>query len=205
MAQVGSVQVAWQKRRRRLGDSVPGCLLFIAIAIGGTIWGYFQFVHWRPLVRAGNAHKTFVQSKNWPAYLEYGRRFRVGFSFGVKAMCTQNYNLIKDFKKGAYKDNPDGFEADTKAFMNGLLESVTQFDGQEVPVRLESPHKKVSKAHGLCYESILFLKEANKAEGAERDRLVKESEKKAKEAWQVGTAGVNEFKRIWSSTGTYGK
>ena len=202
MAQVGNVQVAWRNRRRRLGDSVPGCLLFIAVVLGGSIWGYFQFIHWRPLVLAGHNHKTFVERKNWPAYLEYGRRFRVGFAFGIKAMCQQNYNLIKKFKKGEYKDDSGAFEADTKDFMNQLLESVQQFDGQEVPKRLEPAHIKVARCHGLCYESVLSLREANKAEGAERERLVKDAEKKAKDAWKMGDAGVKEFFRIWAASGT---
>ncbi|MBT9587852.1 hypothetical protein IV102_31245 [bacterium] len=204
MSQVGNVQVAWQKRRRRLGDSVPGCLLFIAVVIGGSIWAYFQFVHWRPLARAGNNNKNFQQSKNWPAYLEYGRRFRTGFKFGVKAMCTQNYTMIKRFKQGDFKDSPDQFDNEAKEYMNQLLESVIQFDGQEVPIRLDKPHKKISKAHGLCYESILFLKDANKAEGVERAQLVKEAEKKAKEAWTIGQSGVREMEHIWNTTGTTG-
>lgn len=200
MAKAGNIQIAWQRRRRRLGDSIPGCLLFIAIAIGGSIWGYFQFVHWGPLVKAGNNHKTFSQRKNWPAYLEYGRRFRTGFAFGTKAMCQQNYDLLKRFKKGEYKSEPDRFDQDCKEFMNALLESVQQFDSQEVPAVLDAAHRKVSRTHGLCYESVLFLREANHAEGGERDRLVKEAEKKMKEAWKLGDQGVKEFFRIWATT-----
>lgn len=202
VSQTGNVQLAWQKRRKRLGDSIPGCLLAIALAIGGSIWGYFQFVHWKPLVKAGNNHRTFPYKKNIPAYLEYGRRFRTGFDFGSKGMVKNNYELVKKFKKGAYKDNPGEFDSESKAFMNQLLDSIQQFDGQEVPDVLEKAHRQVARAHGLCYESILFLREANKAEGAERDRLVKESEKKALEAWKTAHAGVTLFYQIWDRTGT---
>jgi len=202
VSQTGNVQSAWQKRQKRLGDSIPGCLLAIALLIGGTIWGYFQFIHWKPLVKAGNNHKTFPYKRNIPAYLEYGRRFRTGFDFGSKGMVRNCYDLVKKFKKGEYKNDESLFDADTKTFMNQLLDSIQQFDGQEVPDVLEKAHRQVAKAHGLCYESILFLREAYKAEGAEQTRLVKEAEKKAIEAWKTRDAGVSLFYKTWERTGT---
>lgn len=202
MSQGGQLQGAWHRRRRRLGDSVPGCLLFIAVVIGGSIWGYFKFIHWRPLTLAGHNHKTFVQKKNAPAYLEYGRRFRTGFSFQVRTMCVQNADIIKKFKAGEYKEHKDEFDADTSTFCNGLLESIEQFDGQQVPDVLEKSHAKISNSHRLCYESIQALREAYGAEGAEQQQLVREAEKKMKEAWTTGDAGVKLHKAIWDRTGT---
>ena len=202
MSQGGQLQGAWHRRRRRLGDSVPGCLLFIAIVIGGTIWAYFKFIHWRPLTLAGHNHKTFSYRKNAPAYLEYGRRMRTGFGFQVKAMYMQNADLIKKFKKGEYKDHKEEFDADTSSFCNSLLESITQFDGQQVPDVLEKSHAKIANSHRLCYESTQALREAYAAEGADRDRLLKEAEKKMKEAWAAGSSGVKLHNDIWSRTTT---
>ena len=202
MSQTQTLQMAVHHRRRRLGDSVPGCLLAIALVLGGSIWGYFKFFHYGALVNAGKNHKTFVAKDNWPAYLEYGRRFRGSVSVSVKGMLQQNYAMISDVKKGKYKDRESVFEADTKAFINVLLESVTDFDGQQVPTVLEKSHIMVSKAHGLCYESVLLLKEAQGEEGAERARLIKEAEKKMQDAWKQGMAGVKEHKRVWSAHGT---
>jgi len=46
---------------KRRGDLIPGFLLFVAIVLGGSIWGYFKFLHWRPLSLAGHNHKSFPQ------------------------------------------------------------------------------------------------------------------------------------------------
>ncbi len=202
MSQGGQLQGAWGRRRRRLGDSVPGCLLFIALVIGGSIWTYFKFVHWRPLTLAGNNHKTFDYKKNSAAYLEYGRRMRTGFGYQVRAMCGQNADLIKKFKKGEYKENKSLFDEETSAFCNSLLDSIQQFDGQQVPNVLEKSHAKISKCHKLCYESVQALREAYGSEGAEQTRLVKEAEKKLKDAWVTGSAGVKLHDSIWANTRT---
>lgn len=197
MSQGGQLQRAWHRRRRRLGDSVPGCLLFIAIVIGGTMWGYFKFFHWRDLVNAGHNHKTFDYKKNSAAYLEYGRRMRTGFSFQVRAMCGQNADIIKKFKKGEYREHKAEFDADTSAFCDSLLDSIQQFDGQQVPNILEKSHAKIAACHRLCYESVQALREAYGAEGAEQARLLKEAEKKLKEAYTTGSAGVKLHNDIW--------
>lgn len=202
MSQGGQLQGAWHRRRRRLGDSVPGCLLFIALIIGGSIWGYFKFVHWRPLTLAGKNHKTFPYKKNIPAYLEYGRRMRSGFAFQIRGMVSQNAQLIKKFKTKEYKDNKAQFDTDTTEFCNLLLDSITQFDGQQVPDVLNQEHTKISICHRLCYESTLLLVQAYGAEGAEQDKLVKESEKKMKEAWKYGDGGVKQFFTDWAKTPT---
>jgi len=197
MSQGGQLQGAWHRRRRRLGDSVPGCLLFIAIVIGGTIWGYFKFIHWRPLTLAGHNHKTFPYKKNVPAYLEYGRRMRSGFAFQVRAMVAQNASLIKKFKSKEYQDNKEQFEADTSEFCNVLLDSIQQFDGQQVPDVLNKEHTNISICHRLCYESTLLLIQAYGAEGAEQSKLLKQSENKMKEAWKYGDSGVKQFFLEW--------
>jgi|EP01012_Entosiphon_sulcatum_P034902 hypothetical protein len=200
MVHGGQLQGAWHKRRRRLGDSVPGCLLFIAIVLGGIIWGYFKFIHWRPLVNAGHMHKTFPYKKNPPACLEYGRRMRTFFSFQARAMCDQNKELIKKFKAGDYKDHKDLFDADCSALCNSMLDTIQQFDGQEVPDLLNAPHTKISTAHKYCYESVQSLVEAYGAEGAEQSRLVKEAEKKLSQAAAAESTGIKEFNSIWAHT-----
>lgn len=202
MQRGNQVQGAWYKRRRRLGDSVPGCLLFIGIVLGGSIWAYFKFVHWRPLTLAGHNFKTFQYKQNIPAYLEYGRRMRNGFASQVKAMCSQNSDIITKMKAGKYKDNKADFDRDTTDFCNSLLESIQQFDGQQVPDVLAKSHAKVANCHRLCYESVQSLREAYVAEGAEQARLIKEAEKKYREAWAQGTAGVREHQEVWSRTST---
>lgn len=190
------------RRRRRLGDSVPGCLLTIALVLGGSIWGYFKFFHYSKLNTAGSNHKTFVAADNRPAYLEYGRRFRNNFSVSGKAMLQQNHKLIKDFKAGKYKGRESVFEEETKTFINALNTNIADFDGQLVPTNLEKPHINLSKAHGLCYQSVQHLRDAMKEEGPERDRLVKESERLLKEAWKLGTSAIREHTVIWGRDGT---
>jgi len=151
---------------------------------------------------AGHNHPTFRYKKNAPAYLEYGRRMRTGFGFQVRAMCGQNADLIKKFKAGEYKDRRDEFNADTSAYCNALLESIEQFDGQQVPDVMEKSHAKISNCHRLCYESIQALREAYSSEGAEQQRLLKEAEKKMKEAWTTGDAGLKLHNAIWARTKT---
>lgn len=202
MSQTANLNTAVHYRRRRLGDSVPGCLLAIALVLGGSIWGYFKFFHYSKLANAGKNHTTFVAKDNWPAYLEYGRRFRTGFALSVEGFLKQNYRLLTDYKKGKYKERDGAFNEETKALIDILLNCITDFDGQQVPTVLEKSHVLLSRSHGLCYESILLLREAHGAEGAERTQLLKESEKKMNEAWKAGTAGSKEHRRVWAAHGT---
>ncbi len=151
---------------------------------------------------ADGHHRTFSYKRNSAAYLEYGRRMRTGFAYQVRAMCGQNTDLIKKFKRGDYLNQRDEFDADTASFSDSLLESITQFDGQQVPDVLEKSHAKIANCHRLCYESVQALREAYGAEGYEQARLVKEAEKKMKEAWLTGNAGVKLHNEIWARTTT---
>ena len=144
--------------------------------------------------------RTFPYRSNPAAYLEYGRRMRSGFAFHVKAMYQENADLIRKFKKGEYGDDREAFEADTKAFCNALLESVTQWEGQQVPDVLEKSHAKIGNCHRLCYESVQVLREAFGAEGAERTRLLLEAEKRMKSGWAAGSSGVKLHNDIWART-----
>lgn len=189
--------LGWKKRQRRLGESVAGCLLFIAIVLGGSIWAYFKFVHYRPLTQADTNYKTFKEKDNWGAYLEYGRRFRDHFGLQVRNMVSHNQQLITRFKKGEYKNDPDRFENETKEFINALRDDIIDFNGQQVPSSLERSHKGIAKAHRLCYESVLALQAAQASEGAERDKFLKDAERLLRDAWKVGNEGVQEYKRAW--------
>lgn len=148
------------------------------------------------------SHRTFKYKKNSAAYLEYGRRMRTGFAYQVRAMVALNADLIKKFKAGLYEDHKAEFDADTTAFCNSLLDSIEQFDGQQVPDVLEKSHAKIANCHRLCYESIQALREAYGSQGDERRRLVREAEKKLKEAWITGDAGVKLHNAIWEKTAT---
>lgn len=148
----------------------------------------------------GYNHKTFAYKTNPAAYLEYGRRMRTGFGYQVRAMCGQNADLIKKFKKGEYARDRAAFEDETSAFCNALLDSIQQFDGQQVPDIMEKSHAKISNCHRACYESVQALREAYGTEGGEQSRLVREAEKKLKEAWTTGNAGVKLHNQIWART-----
>ena len=174
-----------------------GVLVGAALCAAGGLWS-LGGVPRHPI--AGHQRKVFNYKKNVPAYLEYGRRMRTGFSFQVRAMCSQNADLIKRFKAGEYRQKKDEFEADTTDLCNSLLESIEQFDGQQVPDVMQKSHLKISNCHRLCYESIQVLREAYSAEGAEQQRLVMEAEKKMKEAWTSGDAGVKLHNAIWVRT-----
>lgn len=150
----------------------------------------------------GHHHQTFAYKKNTAAYLEYGRRMRTAYRYQVRAMVGQNADLIGSFKKGEYARDRDRFEKDTDEFCNALLEFIQQFDGQQVPDVMEKSHAKIANCHRLCYESVQALREAYGAEGSEQVRLVHESEKKLKEAWTTGNAGVKLHDAIWAHTST---
>lgn len=174
-----------------------GVLLWVAVC---TRLGLGMWHPWRCYVIAGHSHTTFNYKKNPAAFREYGRRMRTFFAFQVKGMCDQNKDLIKKFKAGEYKGHKDTFESDCSRLCNAMLDTIQQFDGQEVPDVLNASHTKIGTAHRLCYESVQSLREAYDAEGTEQVRLVKEAEKKLREAHTCGAAGLKEFYTIWART-----
>lgn len=134
------------------------------------------------------------------AYLKYGRRIRTGFSYQVRAMCGQNADMIRKFKKGEYAQDRAAFEAETSAFCNSLLESVQQFDGQPVPDILERSHAQISACHRLRFESVEALRKAYGEDGEAQSRMVRLAEKRLKQAWASGSAGVKLHNEIWART-----
>ena len=142
--------------------------------------------------------KVYQSAQNWPAYLEYGRRMQKGFAYGLMAMCTADSDLIQRVKKGQLAG--DELERQSQQLLNEALDSRQQFDGQDVPDLMAGPHQKISRAFSLCHESTVYLREAQEAEGAERERLVKEAEKKSREAWAMQDRGIKEFATIWAAT-----
>lgn len=151
----------------------------------------------------GHGHTNFSFKKNPAAYLEYGRRMRTGFAFQVRAMCGQNAELINKFRTGGYEGQREVFDNETTAFANALLESVELFDGQQVPDVMEKSHAKIANCHRLCYESVQALREAYGAEGADQERLIREADKKMKEAWTTGDAGVKLHNAIGARTASF--
>ncbi|MBT9588321.1 hypothetical protein IV102_33595 [bacterium] len=173
------------------------CILFVY-----SVWFCFQlsqqldsmhFYH-PPCLRYTPPSRVFQSSKNWPAYLEYGHRFDSGFRVGVKAVCTINCRLIEQFQRGEWAE----WESQSRQFLKELSVSLEQLDGQQVPDLMVPPHHKISRAHGLCYESILFAREAQQVQGEARQLLLRDAEKKAKEACRLGDAGCQEFLVIWT-------
>lgn len=171
-----------------------------ALLLGGSIWGYFKFAHYRYLTNAGHNHVTFRRQVNWSAYLEYGRRIRNNFNVSVPAMTHQNYEILRKYRRGGYHNQSDLFYAESQAYIDLLLESVTQLDTQQVPDVLERAHISLSKAHGLCYETMVELRLAHESEGAEKAMYLKSAQKKADEAFKTGNQGIADFKRLWDPT-----
>lgn len=145
------------------------------------------------LLRAGSGHSTEDLPPGDSAYQKYCSRFKDGFAYGVKSMLAQNAALIRDFKLGKYNGKPQELERATKAFADPLKESLQVFDEQRVPLALDSVHKKIAKAHGLCYASLVALKEANELKGEERAQRLSDSEKHFREATRLVDAGLKEF------------
>jgi hypothetical protein len=173
-----------------------GVLLWVAMCTRLGLW--MLHPHWTCCPCAGHSHTTFHYKNNPVACLEYGRRMRTFFAFQARAMCDQSKELIKKFKAGEYKGHKDLFESDCSALTCSMLDTIQQFDGQEVPDILNAPHLKLSSAHRFCYESIQALSEAYDAEGPEQARLVKESEKKLIQAQATVATAVKEFNSIWA-------
>jgi len=174
-----------------------GWLLWSFLALGPLVWGYEKFFNWTPTCHCHRRQRTFSANASPVAYRNYAMRV-IAFAPRVKAMVGRNADLIKNFKSGRYKQHKEDFDADTSAFCNSLLESIEQFEGQQVPDVLEKSHIKISNCHRLCYESIQALREAYSSEGAEQQRLLKEAEKKMKEAWTTGDAGFKLHKAVWA-------
>lgn len=139
-----------------------------------------------------------VSKRNVAADLEYVTRMRLVFGFQVKALCARNAELVGRFREGAYARDRRAFDADTDAFTDSLLESIQQFDGQNVPEVMQEAHFKVVECHQLCLDSVKALREAYEAHGAERARLLALSEARCKTAQQVGGSGLREFNAVWS-------
>ncbi len=178
-------------------------LLWGALCTACGLWFLHLGNPWRCTQRlAGHQHKTFAYKNNVAAYLEYGRRMRGGFRFQVRSLCGENADLIKRFNKGEYTQDRAAFEADTSAFCNSVLDSIQQWDGQQVPDIMEKSHAKISACHRLCYKSVQTLREAYGSEGAEKVRLVSEAEEKLKQAWMTGEDGVKLHETIWANTPT---
>lgn len=197
----GQLHTTRTRRRSRLGESTMGCLLMIALVLGGSIWAYFKFFAYRLLVNADapNAITTFEAKENPPAYLEYGRRFRDQFAQQVKHMVGQQQQMLTRFKKGEYKNSPEKLDQQLKEFINALNDSVSDFNGQQVPSTLKASHVNVARCYRLCYESALALQAAAGSEGAERTSYLKQADKLLLDAWRAGSTGVTQHKQLWNS------
>lgn len=187
------------RRRSRLGESTMGCLLMIAVVLGGTIWGYFKFFAYRGLVNADAPGQvvSFAERENWPAYLEYGRRFRDHFAQQVKHMVTQQQTLITRFKKGDFKSDGEKLEQLLTEYINSLNDSIADFNGQQVPSTLKTSHISVAKCYRLCYESALALRSAQASEGIDRTTYLKQADDLLLKAWRAGNAGVTQHRQLW--------
>jgi hypothetical protein len=187
-------------RKRRLGMSTVGCLLMIAITLGGSIWGYYTFIHYRPLV---NAEKNVLVYTDTPethnATLEYGRRFRDQYRIAVNTMLQTNQRLLTKLKRGEAAKDPALFQQNCSEFIENLLAGVSDFNAQQVPSVLKSSHVQMAKAYRCCYESALAMTKAIKAEGPDRKLFIQEAEKKYVEAYKAGGAGTAEHARVWQT------
>lgn len=143
---------------------------------------------------------TFAHRSNVPVYLEYCRRMRTGFAFGLVSACQQSRDLLRKYKAGGYDRAPASFQCETKALSDFLLASVDALGSQQVPDVLYGSHLKILKGYRNCYESLAALHEAEQAEGPDRARLLKEAEAKQKEALSSGYAGIREFNQVWART-----
>lgn len=139
-----------------------------------------------------------VCPRNLAADLEYVTRMRLIFGFQVKALCARNAELVERFRSGGYGQDRRAFDADTDAFSDSLLESIQQFDGQNVPEVMQEAHFKVVECHQLCLDSVKALREAYEARGEERSRLLALSDARCRTAQQVGNSGLREFNAVWS-------
>lgn len=138
-----------------------------------------------------------VSKRTLGADMEYVTRMRLIFGFQVQALCARNAELVERFRSNAYRQDRRAFDAETDAFNDSLLESIQQFDGQNVPEVMQEAHFKVVECHQLCLDSVKALREAFEAHGPERSRLLALSEARCKTAQQVGSSGLREFNAVW--------
>lgn len=146
-----------------------------------------------PLVQAGSGHKVQDLAADDPLYKDYCKRIETGFRYGSKDMCKMNAQMIRDFKEGKYANKPEELQAALRDYPERLMDSLQQFDSKVVPRKLESSHKKIAKAHALCYASLLALQEAEGLKGQEQASRLKEAERLSGEAAQMVDAGLKEF------------
>lgn len=151
---------------------------------------------YQPLIQAGSGHKVENLAADAGPYKDYCRRVETGFSNASKDMCKMNVQMILDFKKGKYAGKPEELQAAITDYSERLMESLEQFDSKPVPQSLESSHKKVAKAHALCYASVLALKEAEELNGQEQASRLKEAERLSAEATRMVEVGLKEFRQV---------
>ncbi|MBS2033798.1 hypothetical protein JST97_02370 [bacterium] len=144
---------------------------------------------------------VFAYRQNDPRFLEYVRRLRSAYSFLLTAACQQNRGILDRYRDGGYQADRQSFLADTQALGDTLLEIVREFDGQQIPNVLYGAHRKFEACLRLNYESLQALREADQAEGADRSRLLKEAEKKLKDALVQGKAGLREANAVLARCG----
>ena len=167
--------------------------LALALALSTASLGlyYRHFVHTRWLVRPRPPNSPiafFDHSQNPAAYLEYGRRMRTGFAFGIKATIERNEQVLRQ---------PEELDS----FAQEVRESLQGFDGQQVPRIMRGVHYQISQAYRLCLESVALLRQREGTSPARARYLLAQATHKAALARAAGESGVGDFRRIWDSTG----
>lgn len=130
----------------------------------------------------GRNHGSWKQTRNWPAYLEFGRRFR---NSSLVAMCRHNEQLLQ-------KPTP----VEIQQYLDLVEDSRLQWSTQYCPPEFRQVREDTLLAHDLCRESAQWLYSA----GSDRKFALYMAGRKCSQARNRAESAIKRFKALWNPT-----
>lgn len=187
MNKVARKNIQLQVQRARRGQGFSGCLIVIALILGGAIFAWNKFGKYHRLVVAGG-EPTLLQTDNLAGKIEYERAWREH----NKGWTVNNRNLVNKFytqvASGKIKDRSE-FDQRSTEILQSLLDGVESLDMHAVPKEYVAGHRAVGLGYRHFYECMMSLQKVYGMEGAERKTALEDTYKTLSDGWQSSTSG----------------
>jgi hypothetical protein len=177
-----------RSRHQRRGESFGGCLLMIALVLGGTMFAWNKWGRYRPLIKAGDGI-TVLKGDEPGAAVEYNRSFREKnylLSHGVRDTVNRFYI---DTNKGKYKDKAE-FEQKVHEVYQLLLDGIDNQEMHSVPKEHLEAHKSLSLSYRHFYECVSAIEQAYYLEGDEKKKLMTLAQQELTTGWKLSMKGT---------------